>query len=444
MKRRFDILFPLADDAAHREFCWRDEWNVPGQSAFMLLAKFQHLDALSCAALAMMVLRKPALASSKRNIDLRDARQFNLLRMMDLLRIPLSDVAAAFLPVSDLSQVSSDRTLRWCPRCAARGVHLTAFQFADSKTCPVHGCILRDRCAQCGRTIVAYRLQASLFRSPFSCAACGHAWSPALHFADDRALRLSARYRDELAQSLARGWFGRRDLNVNRVLLPFDRVRFAWLGSAPRRGSHTDEVDAFCHCVVRGSADARLYVSVSRSERRGVVRTTGHEPQSDMTSEFGANGEKTDDAIFAQAVACYKAIKRHFMHRIGGGHRTCVNTAARYLAWRLEGHTTEPFCPVAQAVLRWRSKWEGTAVPSHLLVRGEHGFLGILIWLSVLAPVGLPKWSRATDGWVVLHVFAHACLDSFSSYLNEAADPASDRGRYGCRSPRWTFPNVNG
>ncbi|MCX4159828.1 MULTISPECIES: hypothetical protein [Paraburkholderia] len=61
MKRRFDILLPLADDASQGESCWRDDWNVPGQSAFMLLAKFQQLNALSCTALAGSV----ALAMSR-------------------------------------------------------------------------------------------------------------------------------------------------------------------------------------------------------------------------------------------------------------------------------------------------------------------------------------------------------------------------------------------
>ena len=192
--------------------------------------------------------------------------------------------------------------------------------------------------------------------------------------------------------------------------------------------------------VVRGGADARLHVSVSRSERSGAGRTTGQEWRADTTSEFRAAREKTSDEIFAQAVACYKAIKRHFMHRIASGHHTCVNSAARYLAWRLEGHTTEPFCPVAQAMLRWRCKWEGTAVPAHLLVHGEHKFLGILLWLSLLAPVGLPQWCRATDDWVILHVLAYACLDSFSCYLNEAANRASRPGPVWMLFPVVDFP----
>lgn len=421
MKRRFGILLPLADDASQCESCWRDDWNIPGQSAFMLLAKFQQLNALSCTALAKTFLRKPGRRALQRDIDLRDARQFDLLRMACLLRMSLPDDAAAFLPQWDLSQVESDPTLRWCSQCAARGVHLTAFQSARCDTCPVHGCKLRDRCVQCSQTMVAYRLRASIFRSPFSCPACGHDWAPALRATDDRALRLSYGYRYGVAQSLAHGWFGRRDSSVGRILRPPDRAgdRLAWLGSAPRRGSHTDATDAFCHRILQGSADAL---------------------PTENAPEFLPSQVKPGDEIMTDAVACYKGIRRYIMHRIGNRHRTCVVTAARHLVWRLDARTTTPFCPVAQAVLRWRSKWEGVTVPSHLQVKGDHGFLGVLVWLSLFAPVGLPEWSRATDRWVILHVLAEACLDSFACYLNEVGDATSISGPVWMPFPVMDFP----
>ncbi|WP_454830151.1 hypothetical protein [Paraburkholderia xenovorans] len=440
MKRRFDILLPLADDAPQGESCWRDDWNISGQSAFMLLAKFQQLNALSCTALAKMFVRQPGPRVLQRNIDLRDARQFDLLRMAYLLRMSLPDAAAAFLARWDLSEVESDLTLRWCSQCAARGVHLTAFQFAGCDTCPVHGCKLRDRCAQCGRTMVAYRLRASIFRSPFSCPGCGHDWAPALRSIDDRALRLSPAYRYSVAQSLARGWFGRRDSNVGRILRPFDRAGncVAWLGSAPRWGGPSDATDTFCHRMLRGRDDAGHYLSVWHRDRSGAVRGSGDELRIETAAEFLSSRVKAGDEILTDAVACYKAIKRYVMRGIGSRHRACVATAAHHLTWRLDARTTTQFCPAAHGLLRWRCKWEGVGVPSHLMVNGEHGLLGVLVWLSLLAPVGLPQWSSAADRWVILHVFAQACLDSFASFLNEAADATSLSG------PAWMpFPVVD-
>lgn len=424
MRRRFDILLPLADDAPMGESCWRDDWNVPGQSAFMLLAKFQQLNALSCTSLAKVFLRKPGPWALQRDIDLRDARQFDLLRMTSMLHMSLPDVAAAFLTPWDLSEVKCDPTLRWCSQCAARGVHLTAFQFAGCDTCPVHAYRLHDRCTQCGRTMVAYRLRASIFRSPFSCPACGHDWAPALRSTDDRALRLSSVYRYTVAQSLARGWFGRRAPNVQRLLRPPDLTgeQVTWLGSAPRRGSGTDVAKASSQWLARGHTDGDQWGMVFHRDSSHAVRGPYDALRTNPAAQFTTPGGKSGDDMLTDSVACYKAIKRYVLRCIGSRHRACVVTAASHLTWRLDARTTTPFCPVAQAVLRWRTKWEGVGVPSHLLVKGDHGFLGILVWLSLFAPVGLPQWSRATDRWVILHIFAQACLDSFDRYLQEAGD----------------------
>ncbi|NYH14304.1 hypothetical protein [Paraburkholderia bryophila] len=153
MKSRFEILLPGADTWQAGDWCWRDDWNLPGQSAFMLLARFQQLNALSCTALAELFLRKPSRWTLKHGIDLRDMQQFDLLRMSDLMCIPLGDVAAAFLPVSDVSRGAGPQQLMYCMQCAARGIHLTVFQSDGCKKCPVHGSPLRDRCIQCGEAL---------------------------------------------------------------------------------------------------------------------------------------------------------------------------------------------------------------------------------------------------------------------------------------------------
>lgn len=185
---------------------------------------------------------------------------------------------------------------------------------------------------------------------------------------------------------------------------------------------------------------ASHYASVCHRNRSGAVRGARDALPTENAPELLASQVKTGDEILTDAVACYKAIKRYVMHRIGNRHRACLVTAARHLVWRLDARTTTPSCPVAQAVLRWRSKWEGVTVPSHLQVKGEHGFLGVLVWLSLFAPVGLAEWSRATDLWVILHILAQACLDSFACYLNEAADAVSMSGPVWMPFPVLDFP----
>lgn len=109
--------------------------------------------------------------------------------------------------------------------------------------------------------------------------------------------------------------------------------------------------------------------------------------------------------------------------------------AARHLCWRMEGRATTPFCPAAQAVLRWRIKWEGFGSPDALLRRPLHGPLGIDMWLSRYAPIGSAEWSDATCRWLTLHLFMVAWFDSFYTFLREAQQARSHE-----RIVWWPFP----
>ncbi|SOF01888.1 hypothetical protein SAMN05446635_10009 [Burkholderia sp. OK233] len=440
MKSRFEILLPGADTWQAGDWCWRDDWNLPGQSAFMLFARFQQLNALSCTALAELFLRKPGRWPLKHGIDLRDMRQFDLLRMSDLMCIPLCDVAAAFLPVSDVSRSAGSQQLMWCMQCAMRGIHLTVFQSDGCKTCPVHGSPLLDRCTQCGEALMTYRLQACNFRLPLCCPTCGHNWVRSPGAAEDPATRLSLAYRCKVAQSLARDWFGRRSSNLRRLLVNLGQpdVCEAWLASAPPRVSGADRLGDFCARVVQGQTEgvstllihpvafARDSLETDVDRRRKCI---GDLPRSLAI--------RASDDVLPDAIACYKSIRRYLMRHVVQRHRRCVYTAGRYFTWRLDARTTTPFCPVAQAVLRWRTKWEGVGVPAHLFGRSEHGLLGVLVWLSLFAPVGLPGWISSVERWAILRVFALACLDSFSCYL-EAASGGARSG------PLWMpFPAID-
>lgn len=441
MKSRLEILLPGADNSRVGEWCWRDDWNLPGQSAFMLLARFQQLNALSCTALAELFLRKPDRWPVKHGIDLRDMRQFDLLRMCDLMCVPLCDVAAAFLPVSSVSRSAGPQQLMWCVQCAARGIHLAVFQSDGCKTCPVHGSPLLDRCTQCGEALMSYRLQACNFRLPLCCPTCGHNWVRSPGAAGDPATRLSLVYRCKVAQGLARDWFGRRSSNLRRLLanLRQQEVRETWLASAPPRGSGEDGLGGFCARVVQGQTEgvSNVLVHPVAFARESLETDVDHRREciGDLPRSLAI---RASDDVLPDAIACYKSIRRHLMRHVVQRHRRCVYTAGRYLTWRLDACTTTPFCPVAQAVLRWRTKWEGVGVPAHLFGRCEHGLLGVLVWLSLFAPVGLPGWTPSVERWTILRVFALACLDSFSCYL-EAANNGSARS-----GPLWMpFPAMD-
>ncbi|WGS55126.1 hypothetical protein LFL96_34820 (plasmid) [Paraburkholderia sp. D15] len=110
--KRFHILVPHPEHESPGLWCWRDEWHATGQSAFALLAKFQRLNALSCTSLADCFGRREERRSVSGSIDLRDARQFDVRRLADVLRLPLEDIARAFVMPSHLARVIAVPTLR--------------------------------------------------------------------------------------------------------------------------------------------------------------------------------------------------------------------------------------------------------------------------------------------------------------------------------------------
>lgn len=124
MTRRFNILLTGSAIPAHDPWCWRDDWHAPGESAFALLAKFQRLNALPCAALAESFASTQSRSGAPKDVDLRDARRFDLPHMSEAFRLPTTDIAAAFvLPSCAIPKISFP-TLRWCAQCAQQGVHL--------------------------------------------------------------------------------------------------------------------------------------------------------------------------------------------------------------------------------------------------------------------------------------------------------------------------------
>ncbi|TAM05499.1 MAG: hypothetical protein EPN70_08435 [Paraburkholderia sp.] len=64
------------------------------------------------------------------------------------------------------------QVLRFCPICLSNGFHSVWFQFSAMQECPMHGCLLTDRCQSCGTLVGAYRFTAKLFNTPFKCSEC--------------------------------------------------------------------------------------------------------------------------------------------------------------------------------------------------------------------------------------------------------------------------------
>lgn len=413
MTRRFDIL--LTDDAPlqHDPWCWRDDWHADGESAFALLAKFQRLNALSCKALVESFACREGRRAAPQDLDLRDARRFDLHRLMGVLRLRLVDVAAAFVMPSGTLQRIASPTLRWCVRCARAGVHLTVFQYHRLEQCPVHRMPLSEHCGRCGAAI-PYRLRADLFRAPFNCPACAHPWWEPAGGVDDLRVRRPGRWRPDGCAQI--------------TLLPaasFVAPAHFIFGAA-------------------GAMEADVVTGMANSLQAAALPWI----------TFGMNAAAEPDNVWlggaltdwrpcdsdGQARSCYKAVQRRLMKTCAREHRACIRTAARHLAWPITGCTTASFCPVAQAFLRWRCKWEGVGTPRSLLQRRFHGPLGLAIWLSLDAPVAPPTWNREAGRWLTLHCLVQACLDSFRTYLAEARGAGEHRRTLWLPFPVHDFP----
>lgn len=413
MTRRFDILLPNDQPPEHSPWCWRDDWHAPGESSLALLAKFQRLNALSCAALIDMFVYRDVGRNAPRDLDLRDARRFDVPRMTAVLRLPVTDVAAAFIMPPHRLERTAFATLRWCPKCSFEGVHLCAFQYRATEQCPVHHVPLAQHCEQCGATI-PYRLRPDLFRAPFNCPVCAHPWfTPSrgpdnFHVGGAYRCLLRERSADRLPTIRAEDALLRPRRVAGRHLLPVEQEREAVHFRLPREPVWT----------MFGRSDA-----------------IEDDPERDETERGGG----TDDGD-VDAHDCYRAVRRWIMREYCTGHRACIATAARHLSWSLTGGTTTPFCPIAQALLRWRCKWEGFGTPSALLQRPLHGPLGLAVWLSLYAPVAPRSWSHCASRWVTLHLLSRACVDSFRMFLAEADQPRMHRRILWLPFPAHDFP----
>ncbi|MBU6488713.1 MAG: TniQ family protein, partial [Burkholderiales bacterium] len=75
------------------------------------------------------------------------------------------------------------QVLRFCPICLSDGFHSLWFQFSAMQECPMHRCLLTDRCQSCGTLVGAYRFTAKLFATPFKCSECAGwiAGAPFIH-----------------------------------------------------------------------------------------------------------------------------------------------------------------------------------------------------------------------------------------------------------------------
>lgn len=181
--------------------------------------------------------------------------------------------------------------------------------------------------------------------------------------------------------------------------------------------------------------DAQASLSIERIERveRGtsaVIHKDDVDPalrypswanQNASTDDLDADAdEPIGESELLSVSVVYRAIRRHVWKHVLRRHRRCVIAAARHLWWQMDEEITASFCPVAEGFIRWRMLWEGCGTPRYLFAAPRREFYGLIGWVSSRPSPCPTHWSRATQHWVIDHIFANACLESFRERLVEA------------------------
>ena len=96
--------------------------------------------------------------------------------------------------------------------------------------------------------------------------------------------------------------------------------------------------------------------------------------------------KRDPEEVLREAQVIYRTLLRWLHRHVVHDHRGCVAAAQKHLWWDTEGETTQAFCPVAMAFLRWRMQWEGCRIPSSLDPRNSErvplGFIASYLGIS--------------------------------------------------------------
>lgn len=427
-------------------WCWRDDWYSGMCSAYALVLKFGMLNAVSGKEIAKAFISKKCGVKSETcanpNVDLRDPQLFDIEIMAEVFRIPRRELRASFLfELLPKSGAKSSEHLRWCEACMARGFHTPIFQMTLVSACPIHEMALRTFCRWCGQPI-PYRLRQDVLASPFCCPHCKTDMAPGLR--DARASVLVPRPRERMALAETLSFLHLEEESVLAKMEMERRVQQYGEGelifSRPSADGRMSRYIGFVSQVIdhlrfaKVKAQASLSMESLERAERGMpaaahpddedpaLRYPSWANQIERVTNIDTVGEPLGDAEIRSVTTVYQAVRRHLWKHVIRRHRRCVIAAARHLWWRTDEETTASFCPVAEAYIRWRMSWEGCGTPRYLFGAPRRAFYGVLGWVSSRPSPCPSHWPRPTQLWVIDHIFANACVESFRERLAEAME----------------------
>ncbi|MDB5916790.1 MAG: hypothetical protein JWR40_1024 [Massilia sp.] len=417
------------------QWCWRDDWSSGFDSSFSLLMKFALLNQVPAKEIAKIFVSydcgKRSVICGRPNVDLRDSSVFDRGVLASTLRISSDQMRAAFLlDLLPTSSLHSSEYLRWCPQCLLQGFHLSLFQIAATAYCPIHQSPLIANCHKC-RAQIPYRLTSATFARPFCCPTCKADMAPSIRAKRTAAFipRLSEK---KFIEQLA-NYFQREEAALpRRTSLKLQRQigRGDLIFSKPDEQGYLSRYVGFMTQVMAMQGHPRPQrqapLTIERIERT-VHGTSRHVLSADDEEEYGMSLSWPCDpgplpaprvpADLRSITQIYRSIRRHLWRRELRRHRSCIVAACRHLWWNVAGEVTPSFCPVADAFIRWRMMWEGCGTPRYLFGKKEGELHGIVGWISARPSPCPVYWSEDTRLWVLAHIFAATCIESFREKL---------------------------
>jgi len=434
MKPARIILDPAAPIEA--QWCWRDDWSSGFDSAYSLLMKFALLNQITAKEIARIFVSqncgKRSVICRRPNVDLRDSSVFDRPLLEGIFRISDDQLRAAFLlDLLPSSSLHSSESLRWCGQCLQQGFHSCLFQIAATAYCPIHQVALIANCQKCAAQI-PYRLTSKIFSAPFTCPFCKDDMAPAIRMErrDAYIPRLSEK---KFVEQLT-NYFQREEKTIpRRTSLKLQRQigRGDLVFSKPDEQGYLSRYIGFMTQVLAMQGYPRPQrqapLAIERVERtvRGPTRSVMSEDDNeecDGPSAWNCSGPSVAPRPRLQADLLsirqiYRSIRHHLWRHHLKKHRACIVAACRHLWWNVGGEVTASFCPVADAFIRWRMMWEGCGTPRYLFGKGEGDPHGIVGWISARPSPCPPYWSEGARLWVLDHIFAATCIESYSAQL---------------------------
>lgn len=160
---------------------WNSGWEVPSESLFSALLKLSWINSAQAQELLDRIFHSTMRKSQNLEIHPRSFIDTSWTEQFIPKNVP--DWVHQLVQVSNcyssqtLRCLYSDRAIRYCKKCLARGIHFPEFQMENLRCCPLHKLPLLEICESCAMPTSRYALCKETFESPFFCHHCGAAYA---------------------------------------------------------------------------------------------------------------------------------------------------------------------------------------------------------------------------------------------------------------------------